>query len=558
MEKTTNEMRGPGGGLRPAGRSVRPWRWSLNGALLSDPVRCRQEQWYLLHGVPRGAQRPRPARVLLQFLRDSTVLRQRQVLLSPADDAGAAGPLLGWVFAPPRATHVRVVLDGAELETPLDRLHLHAVAERDPKCHPLANVPRWSVYRPTFPIERIVLPERLAGLAAMLPGVAVETLAAPRSVRKLAAAALGCACVLDPDWVGRLKLSLADIEQIVRGCWLLVDLETYAALGERAGRFRSRVRTFASRHEIMSARVQYADVPTRGFALMDVLPWGWRCGEDEFATRVIVANRSWTRHARATGLSELLTSETPWTDECGDVLSAICASDVGELLVTDLPWIAAGHFGPPLAPRLTAHLLRTHLAQPVEDYVQYWNRWDDCDIVVRDIADLTRRYGQLQAVRWAGDGDRLVRLGIAMTPPRPGRSLMIRTGRIDHCDLHDGLPPEPMVILMRMLVREAAERTPWARRFLEDAAVTWQFESAEGLRYALHYDSAAGLPPPQHTLHVRTALHAAEAQLDERRGELVLPADVGVHGDGSLEFQRGLTLAVRRWIESTLPAGRRR
>ncbi|MEP0846134.1 MAG: hypothetical protein HRF50_04840 [Phycisphaerae bacterium] len=490
-----------------------------------------------------------PRRLMLDFLHESKPLRAQELLLTPSPGRSGARELLGWFQAPHGATHVRVSLEAGSAPQ-LRKVDMHPVAERDPKCHPLANTPRWDTYRPPFPIERVVLPASLEPLADELRDVRVEWVRQPRSLRKLAATVLGSACAIDPRWVEPLDLRLKDVELVAGACLMILDLDTFASLARRAGALDVEVRTTRAAHEIMSARVQYADVPTRGFALMDVLPFGV-IAAGRFVARALPAGRAWRAYAHSTDFAELLTSETPSAARSGDVLAAIRAIGAGELIVSDVPWLAAGVFGPALAPRLAAHLLRMHLALPLEDCVQYWNRWDDAQVVLRDIADLSRRYRLLRPVRWASGPTRLAHLGVALQPAAARRRLVLRSGRIDRCAVHDGVPPEPMMILMKSFAREVAERTPWAVRHLCDSTLVWQFDTAEGLRYAVHYDSAETLGPTPEAGCLRLRSDDRRRSSVEARGpdERLMPLDVGVHGDRSLEYQRDLTHAVRQWIE---------
>jgi hypothetical protein len=568
MDGKLRQPGGPYGGLQVQANVVRRWRWSPAGELLSAPVRCKREQWYLARGyLADGVVEGSPA-VLLKFLHEGEAVSQRWVALRAVAQARRGEALLGWVQAPEDATYLQVCLPETPGATRFDRLLLHPVAECDPKCHPLANVPRWSSCRPVFPIERIVLPASLEVLAERLTGLAVELVGAPRSLGKLAARAIGAACVIDGQWVRELGLELADLERVAAGSWLIVDLETLAMLVDRAASARSRTGsaglahaktvTYNAEHEIMAARVAYADVPTRGFALEDVIPYATLAGETVFRTRVLRASMGWKRYAAETGFATLLASETPWEEKCGDVLSAARAIDHGELIVTDLPWLVAGQHGRLLAPRLAEHLLRMHLGGPIADSMQYWNRWDDCRAMVRDVADMPRWYPPLRAVRWASEQRGLARLGITLPAagaPAYGRHLMVCTGRIDRGARHDGVPPEPMVIFMKWLAREVRERTRWATRYLADTVVTWQFDTADGLEYALHYDSAAGVATglPLSTLLLRAdggrAEHQAVRPTDPVLPVWMLPADAGIFGDDSLRYQADLTGRLRRWIE---------
>lgn len=547
---------GPQGGLQVQANAVRRWRWSA-GDLLSAPVRCKREQWYLARGFPAGDVADGWADLLLSFLREGETAGERRVALSAVAGAGSGEPLLGWVQAPEDATHLQVRLPEALGATRFDRLVLHPVADRDPMCHPLANVPRWSSYRPASPIERVVLPASMEVLAERLAGFEIELLTSPRSLRSLAASAIGAACVLDRRWVRALGLKLSDLERMAAGSWLIVDLETFSTLVNRGGATRTRMVTHAAEHDIMSARIEYAGVATRGFALQDVIPYATPRGEATFRTRVLLASTAWKRYAGRTGLATLLASETPWEKKCGDVLSVARPIDQGQLIVTDLPWLVAGRHGRLLAPRLAEHLLRMHLGGPIPDSVQYWNRGDDCRVLVRDIADMPRWYPPLRAVRWASEERGIARLGVTLpggVTLRSGRHLMICTGRIDQRFSHDGIPPEPMVIFMKWLVREQREGTRWARRFLGGTTVTWQFDTADGLKYAPQYESAAGVAPDMPACRLVLRTHggrpAKRVQPPDGWSEaLTLPASVGVFGDRSLTYQADLTDRLRRWIE---------
>jgi hypothetical protein len=209
-----------------------------------------------------------------------------------------------------------------------------------------------------------------------------------------------------------------------------------------------------------------------------------------------------------------------------------------------------------------------HLGGPLPDCIQYWHTWDDTPILLRDTADLARRYPPLATARWASAAPGLGHLGIglpALDPQRARRTLVLATGRIDRIALHDGLPPEPMIIFMKLLAREQRERTAWARQHLRDQAVIWQFDSAAGLRYAANYASAG----PLLRGNVRTVRLALEpvgpglacggprvrlsgggppGALPEA-GVVRFDADEGLLGDGALEFQARLDAALRRLIE---------
>ena len=565
-KKEVPEPAGPRGGLRAGQSSTRGWRWSKSGTLLSAPVRCKREQWYLARGRLNNSSPLKHAEVMLRFAHHDQTICERSLSLHRALGNGVGDDLLGWIQAPEEATHLQLRLPHQDQAKQFAEVVFHAVAERDPKCHPLANVPRWSSYRHSFPLERVVLPPALEGLVPLLsnPDQDIEIIR-PRSKAQLAKAIRQAAFVLDPAWVAEFGLQWTDLERLAAESWVLVDLETTWKLLQWAGLTKLQLLTHSSPQGIMSARVEYADVATRGFALEDVFPYTAIDDDGGFSIRVLRADRTWKRYADAEGFATLLASETPDPKHCGDVLSAARPIGRGELIATDLPWLLAGEFGPLLAPRLARHTLSMHLAGPIDDNVQYWNRWDDGQIMVRDISDLSRRYSPLRSVRWSSVDNSVVRLGVALSPSAntvAGRTLLICTGRIDNLTTHRGLPPEPMIIFMKMLARAMRERSAWAERYLRDLTVIWQFDSAAGLRYAANYASAG--PVLQGTQKIITLQcapgDAAENNIDEQipnssAGGIVeiIREDEGIYGDGALEYQARLNTRLRRLIEQQLP-----
>lgn len=519
---------------------------------LSSPVRVKPEQWYLVRGVLANgdASRPRPA-VVAEFLAHGEPLRRQAVELHrarPADEA-----LLGWVQAPDEAAALRIELpDGLRPEA-FAELTVHEVAERDPKCHPLAAVPAWSSVRPGLKLERIVLPESLAALTPLAAHLPTDVVKRPKSKAALARLVHEAIVVLDPAWLRPLDVRLGDLLSLAREGWLIVDLESFADVVRKARVAETEVRTLAATREIMSARVEYADVPTRGFALQDVLPYGYIDADGDFATRALLATKSWKALADESGFAPLLITETPWARKCHDVLSAASAVGRGELIVTDLPWLQAGAFGPLIAPRLMAHLLRMHLAGPIDDGVQYWNRWDDTKIVVRDISELPRRFPPLEAVRWASSTPGCATLGIALPPAEAERGpwphLLIRTGRIDTLAPHDAMPPEPMMLLMKTLARWRVERAGKLPAALARLGLVWQFDSAAGLKYAVGFRSAGELfaPQPERALEIR--VEDGDPRGGARGDVLGMNVDVGLFGDGALAVVRRLLREVPAWID---------
>jgi hypothetical protein len=526
---------------------LRRWKWNSRGPLATAPVRCKRAEWYLVRARLEAACDCPQLPVVFRYLHDARPIGHCCVWLH--ETPAASGELLGWLETPADTTHLELGLVNPAAGQLIAEVALHNVSERDPKCHPLANVPRWSVYQPPFPLERVVLPASLESLTPLLEGSEVQILASPASRKALARAVRGAASVLDPAWVDELGLTLADVERLAGNSWLLVDLATLARLVTQAGVAQARLVTHRDQHGLMSARVEYADVPTRGLALQDVLPYSAFDERGRFAVRAIKAGRSWRAFADDVGFATLLSAETPWEGRHGDILSAVRAVGRGELLATDVPWLVAGCQGPLVAPRLAAHLLRMHLGRPLGDHQQYWNRWGAGDTLVRDIADLPSRCPSLRTARWASRERRWAHLGI--TQPalgrRPARQLLICTGRIDQWDSHDGVPAEPLMIFMKWLAREVCEQTPWARKHLEDQSVTWQFDTAEGLKYAVQYEAARAFPGvPTETVRVRF-VGAGEAA--DTPGTLALVADEGLHGDGAFEMQQALTSRLRALIE---------
>jgi hypothetical protein len=347
--------------------------------------------------------------------------------------------------------------------------------------------------------------------------------------------------------VRTLDLRPDDLDRLASIAYVLIDLESLTRVLTRAGAARLECRSTTAGPHIMSARVLYADLATRGFALEDAFPYAAVDERGRFATRAIAMTRDWKRYADAHDFAPLLASETPWIRRSGDILAAVRAVGKGELLATDTPWIAAGAFGPPLAPRLAAQLLRTQLGGAVPDFVQYWNRWDETHIVVRDLLDLARRYAPLQAYRWGTAAGGVARLGLTI-PALDGHAdchLTVSTGRIDNHSPGSGLAPESLAIFMKWLAREARERTAWAVRALARRSITLQFDTAAGLRYAHTYPAAPAPGALGAERHVQLrCTPAAGGRNSPGARDLCVPDDTGLFGEGSHDFQKRLTDAL--------------
>lgn len=534
---------GPDGGLQINERTRRGWRWSDQGPVQSAAVRCRRDEWYLARAVLSN-DNPRPfADVIALFYADEREIGRRLLRLHRRPSTEEAAELLGWLHTPDDATHLRLCLPDAAVQSELRELVLRDVSERDPKCHPLANIPRWTTYAPPFPVTRVLLPGGLAALADCLGDVRVELLKTPASATALVKQAAGSAIVIDPMWFTTPGLTLADLERVAQRAWVLVDLGSLAAALRAAGAGDIRTVTHADRHGLMSARVAYADVPTRGFALEDAVPYATLDNQDRFAMRALRRSRAWRAYATEHAFATILAAETPMEDKIGGVLCAARPFSDGELLATDLPWLIAGRQGPLLTPTVLTHLLRAHLGLPVPDHRQYWNRWDDPAVIVRDIGDLARRYPPLRTVRWRSNDAGLAHLGLTIPPPGPvARHLLLHTGRIDARDTHDGLPPEPLMLLMKWLAREAREQTRWAQRHLADTQFTWACDTRDGLKYAANFDSAqSSATAVPELLYLRTG--------EPRPGVETLPADEGLYGDRAFDWLDTLVTRVRNWLE---------
>ena len=313
----------PTGGVRPGPRTLRRWMWQKGDTPVSHPVRCRGDACYLVRVRLADGATPHTRPLLVHFGDERRQNATRCVdVRAPAPTninslpgspptARSAPVLLGWVDSPPKSTHLRIALPPESGHAELEHVELVHVSERDPKCHPAANVPRWTTYQPPFPVRRLILPAELAPLASAIDWAEVTLLRPPADVGDLRRAVRGAAAVLAPDWLRRLDLSWSDLQALARDAWLLVDLQSAVELLSASGCCRTALKTYRDADGIMSARVEYADVPTRGFALQDVLPFSFIDARGRFCTRVLRATRSWKAHTAKAGLATLLSSETP-------------------------------------------------------------------------------------------------------------------------------------------------------------------------------------------------------------------------------------------------------
>lgn len=543
MPITKNRPAGPAGGLTPSAKQIRPWRWERDSTLLSRPIACKKEEWHLIRAVCATSIVP-PLTLSIRYLADGAEIDRQAVTLLPSP--AIASEQIGWFLTPPTATHFRVHLD--ESAAQIDTILAMPSGSRDPVCHPAANVPRWSIYKRTTPIERILIPPGLESLQELLSFLPVHVVRMRGSFTRFLSTARRSALILDPAWIAEEGLTWGQLRRLADDALVLVDLESAARLAADDAGGEIRIANYRDRETLFSARNEYADVATRGFALQDIFPY---CIVDEkgaFQARTIRHTRDWQRFADEHALATLLSCQTPWEGRVKDVLSAAMPTAHGELNLTDLPWLAAGQRGVLLAPRLAQHLLRMHLGGPLEDETQYWNRWDETHIIIRDIADMTRRYSGLQPVRYAPHRERIT-LGLALNSANTQRRLLIDTGRIDLQEHHDGVPPEPLMIVMRWLERRSREQTPWARRYLAGCGITWCFSSAAGQKYATMFQAApSGTAALQH-LHIRMG---REDRIDRYNDTMfaTLRDDVGILGDGSMGFVERLMTMIAGAIES--------
>ncbi|MBL8880489.1 MAG: hypothetical protein JNG88_15360 [Phycisphaerales bacterium] len=543
MPRVQNRSPGPTGGLRLPRRPFKSWRWESDAALLSRAVRCLKEEWHLVRARWDEAEGPLP-HVTLRYLNNDDEIERQAVLLQPSP--AVANELIGWFLTPPNATHFQVHLGLAALG--LRGVDAHPVGSRDPVCHPAANVPRWATYHRSHAPERILLPPALESLTNALRDCDARVAAPANSIAAFATAIRGSIAVLDPDWIARKQLTWNDLTRLANDAVIIVDLESAAKIAAAHAKTELRAANYRDKHYLFSAKNEYADTATRGFALQDIFPYSIIDENGAFQMRTIRYSREWKRFADEHAIATLVSCQTPWEGRVRDVLSASMPTARGELLITDIPWLAAGERGKLLAPRLIAHLLRMHAGCPLSEDGQYWNRWDETHIIIRDIADMTRRYAGLQPARFAPGGGAAL-LGITLKPNEARRHVIFETGRIDLRERHDGVAPEPMMIVMRVLERRLREGDAWALRNLAGCGVTWVFASASGHKYATMFPAGAAINA-ESTSFVQMRMSdadTAETMASVRR--ITLRDDVGLLGDGSIEFVGRLMERVKKEIE---------
>lgn len=569
---TVHQRYFPGGGVRVSESRLRAWQWNGGANDLSEPVRCRQNQWYLVRVRASRSCDDLPPGLGVRFLRATEPFPFRRIEMSPLGDESAA-EMLGWVQSPNGATHVCLALQGDPArEAAYTSVELHPLDESEPGGHPCANVPRWSSYPLTTKVSRLVGPAPLARVAEWLPGVSFERVTPGRTTSLDASRLRDAAILIDRPLLRGLGLDFANLLRLAANSMVVVDLEAFAALMSRSRLRDIGLCSASDRHAVMGARNLYAAAATRGFALQDVFPYGETIGQKRFSLRGLRRCRSLKSLARELQLITLLESCTPTDPSDRAVLSAMIPAGPGALMISDVPWLAAKEDRELAAPRIMRHLLRMMFGEALAEGVQYWRASQDIGVLLRDIGDLPRRYPPLQAARWASESPGVARIGLTLAAPgirnetgttrargsgnspAPG-AIVIDTGRIDAADWHDGLPAEPMIIFMRWLAREAREQTNWYRESVGDRRVTWLFETAQGRQYVSQFPSAGALnggsdangSPRLHRVRMRFGSGAPSTR-DVHT--LWLPRVKGLLGDDSLEWQAMLHHRVARLLAS--------
>ncbi len=589
----------PAGGVASEARLARRFDWRRTGrGIECEPVRCRREQSYIVRARLREGAEPRPGEFVLEHLdRDETRIESQRVLMQPIprlprgvqDDAAAAGELLGWFDTPKQAD--RLVLRLGEQCGAIAEIVLRPVTECPAVCHPAANLPSGEVVsapadgagataaahqnstarqnkgahenagaRQNAAVRaahtrRVLLPASLSRLSAQLESRRLELLDAPASVEALIKRTRGTACVIDPQWIADLRMKWPDMMRLAEQAWIIVDLESAARLLAARGVGDLRLRHRGSSRELPCACVRYAGALTRGFALGDAFPYAV-CSPGRFGVRFLTGGAAWRGYADEHGFATML-GLAGAGDSSRRMLCAAMPTAGGELIASDLPWLAAGLFGPLAAPRLARRLLDAQLAGPPEPRLQYWTPTREPKVLLREIAELQRHYPALLPVRWAGGRDGTIHLGLALRSPSAngtGRSLLIQTGRIDRLPGATSFPPEAMMSLMKLFARERRDATAWADEHLGAATIVWQFDMAGESQYRHVFDSAAPLAvhrPPRVLALVDGELGRAPAATIEGARSVHIDVPHGVLGDGSFDYQRELLSAILRELRGT-------
>lgn len=559
---TVHQRYFPGGGVRVSESRLRAWQWNGGSNGLSEPVRCRQNQWYLVRVQAIRSGDAVPPGLGVRFLRGTEPFPFRRIEMSSLGVESSA-EMLGWVQSPNGATHVCLALqEDPARGAAYTSVELHSLDESEPGGHPCANVPRWSSYPLSTKVRRLVGPASLARVAEWLPGVSFERVTPGRTSLLDASRLRDAAILIDKPLLRELGLDFANLLRLAADAMVVVDLEAFAALMAH-----SRLRDIGlcsadDRHAVMGARNLYAAAATRGFALQDVFPYGETTEQKRFSLRGLRRCRSLKSLARELQLTTLLESCTPTDPSDRAVLSAMIPAGQGALMISDVPWLAAKPDRELAAPRIMRHLLRMMFGEALPEGVQYWRASQDIGVLLRDIGDLPRRYPPLQAARWASESAGVERIGLTLAAPgirnetgtTRGRgsgnspapdAIVIDTGRIDAADWHDGLPAEPMIVFMRWLAREAREQTAWYRENIGGRRVTWQFETAQGRQYVSQFPSAGALngsldangSPRLRGIRMRIG---SGARSSRDASTLWLPRVAGLLGDDSLEWQARL------------------
>jgi hypothetical protein len=106
------------------------------------------------------------------------------------------------------------------------------------------------------------------------------------------------------------------------------------------------------------------------------------------------------------------------------------------------------------------------------------------------------------------------------------------------------------MIHMKWLAREAREQTDWARQHLPGLAVTWQFDTAGGLKYVTLFDAAdAFAGAVTETIALRSGIECGEAEPRAADHFVTLDPDEGLFGDGALDFLDRVARIFRQAIE---------